>query len=232
MLPRLGTLSVEKQSKPFYFWSAYVGYSMGGDGSVDESKRATLRRFAALGAASPLARFSDGDSTTNSDSDARDAIAGYVSTTPGAHFSKIRDDLQLGTGEAQHHLRQLIEADTVESYRDGDYRRFVSTGQFTEYEMATLSYLRRDTARGMLVALLRDPTVTAGGLADHLGVSRPTVSKYASELESAGLLSRDDGYTVERPETVLTLVVRYADSFDEAATALASEAADLMAYDP
>jgi predicted transcriptional regulator len=203
---------------------------MGGDGSVDESKRATLRRFAALGAASPLARFSDGEST--SDSEARDAIAGYVSTTPGAHFSKIRDDLKLGTGETQHHLRQLVEAGTVESYRDGDYRRFFSAGQFSDYEMATLSYLRRDTARGMLVALLRDPTMTGGELADHLGVSRPTVSKYASELESAGLLSREDGYTVEQPETVLTLVVRYADSFDEAAAMLAAEAADLMAYDP
>jgi len=85
----------------------------------------------------------------------------------------------------------------------------------------------------MLVALLRAPTTTAGDLADHLGVSRPTVSKYAAELESAGLLSREDGYAVDAPETVLTLVVRYADSFDTDAAALASEeAADLPAYDP
>lgn len=203
---------------------------MGGDGSVDESKRATLRRFAALGAASPLTRFSESES--ESDSDAREAIAGYVSTTPGAHFSKIRDDLQLGTGETQHHLRQLGEAGQIESYRDGDYRRFFSADQFSDDEMITLSYLRRDTPRGMLVALLHEPSATGGDLADYLDVSRPTVSKYAGELESAGLLSRENGYVVEQPEAVLTLIVRYADSFDEQAATLAAEAADLVSYDP
>ncbi|MCU4801022.1 MarR family transcriptional regulator [Halobacteria archaeon HArc-gm2] len=203
---------------------------MGRDGDVDESKRATLRRFAALGAASPLVRFSESES--GSGSDARDAIAGYLSTTPGAHFSKIRDDLQLGTGETQHHLRELAENGAIESEKDGDYRRFFPADQFSEYEKVTLGYLRRDTTRGMLVALLRDPTTTAGNLADDLDVSRPTVSKYAAELEAAGLLSREDGYAVDAPETVLTLVVRYADSFDTDAAALASEAADLLAYDP
>ena len=203
---------------------------MGGDGSVDESKRATLRRFAALGAASPIARFSDSDG--GSESDAREAIAGYVSTTPGAHFSKIRDDLQLGTGESQHHLKQLAENGRIDSYRDGDYRRFFPAGRFSDHEMVALSYLRRETPRGMLVALLRDPAATGGDLADRLDVSRPTVSKYASELESAGLLAREDGYAVEDPETVLTLLVRYADSFDERAATLAAEAADLVSYDP
>ena len=71
---------------------------------VDEEKRATLKRFAAVGAVSPLARLSGDDA---GESDARDAIVGYLSTTPGAHFSKLRDDLRLGTGETQHHLERL-----------------------------------------------------------------------------------------------------------------------------
>ena len=78
------------------------------DGGVDESKRATLRRFAALGAASPLVGLASADRGNDpgadSDSDAPGAITGYLAATPGAHFSKIRDDLQLGTGETQHHL--------------------------------------------------------------------------------------------------------------------------------
>ncbi len=172
-------------------------------------------------------RFSSDDS----DSDARSAIAGYVSTTPGAHFSKIRDDLQLGTGETQHHLRELESEGTVESRRDGDYRRFFLAEEFTEREKVALGYLRRETPRGMLVALLRDPALSAGDLADRVGVSRPTVSKYAAELEEAGLLDRDD-YTVAVPETLLVLVVRYADSFGDEAAALAREAADLVSYDP
>jgi len=206
---------------------------MDGSRDVDESKRATLRRFAAVGAASPLARFRDGNSTeSEGSSDARDAIAGYVTTTPGAHFSKLRDDLQLGTGETQHHLRQLESAGAVESRKDGDYRRFFPAGRFTTFEQVALGYLRRETPRGMLVELLRDPTATGSALANALDVSRPTVSKYAGELEEAGLLSREDGYAVEEPETVLTLLVRYADSFGPDAVALAAEADGLIRFDP
>ena len=203
---------------------------MPGPRDVDESKRATLRRFAAFGAASPLARFQDDGE--DGGSDARDAIAGYLSATPGAHFSKIRDDLQLGTGETQHHLRQLESAGALESRKDGHYRRFFAEERFTAFEQVALGYLRRETPRGMLIELLRSPDATGSDLADALDVSRPTVSKYAGELDEAGLLSREDGYAVERPETVLTLLVRYADSFDDDAMAFAADAADLVRFDP
>ncbi|WP_435344995.1 winged helix-turn-helix transcriptional regulator [Haloarchaeobius sp. HRN-SO-5] len=202
---------------------------MGESGEVDERKRATLRRFAALGAASPFARFSESDVT--GESDVRGAIAGYLAATPGAHFSKLRDDLQLGTGETQHHLRRLVDDESVEVYRDGDYKRLYPAGQFSDFEKRALGYLRRETPRGMLVELLRNPDASGTDLADALGVSRPTVSKYVGELEDAGLLSREDGYRVERPETVLLLVVRYADSFDENAATLAGDADSLVRFD-
>ena len=204
---------------------------MGPRKPVDEEKRATLRRFAAVGAAAPLARFSESAAAESGESDARDAIAGYLSTTPGAHFSKIRDDLQLGTGETQHHLRRLEDAGAVERYRDGDYKRFVPAGRFDDFEKTALGYLRRETPRGMLVELLRRPDATASDLAEALEVSAPTVSKYAGELEEAGLLDREDGYAVERPETVLLLLVRHADSFGGRASALASVADELIRYD-
>jgi predicted transcriptional regulator len=145
----------------------------------------------------------------------------------------LRDDLQLGTGEAQHHLHRLeSEDEAIVSRKDGDYRRYYPTGQFSEFEQVALGYLRRSTPRGMLVALLRDPSTTASELAESLSVSRPTISNYASDLESAGLLSRADGYAVAEPETVLTLLIRYADSFDDDVAELATEADALFSYDP
>ncbi|MFT4923382.1 MAG: putative transcriptional regulator [Haloarculaceae archaeon] len=194
-------------------------------GDVDESKRATLRRFAALGAASPIVGLA-----SQSDSDAPDAIAGYVSATPGAHFSKVRDDLQLGTGETQHHLRSLENDGAIESRKDGDYRRYFPADRFSEFEQVALGYLRRETPRGMIVALLSDPSVSARAIADRLDVSRPTISTYARDLEEAGLLSRTDGYAIEQPETLLLLLVQYADSFDEDVVELAARADELIAY--
>jgi len=53
------------------------------------------------------------------------------------------------------------------------------------------------------------------------------VSTAAADLEAAGLLDRTDGYTLTEPERLLTLVVRYADSFDADAVAFADDAASL-----
>ncbi len=198
-----------------------------GSGDVDESKRATLRRFAALGAASPLVALA---SARESSSDVPGAIVGYVAATPGAHFSKIRDDLQLGTGETQHHLRRLEADGALESRKDGDFRRYFPTGRFSDFEQVALGYLRRETPRGMLITLLREPGLGPGELAAQLSVTRPTVSKYAAQLDDAGLLARVDGYDVRQPETVLVLVVAYADSFGVDAVALAGEAAGLVSY--
>ncbi|MFB6110946.1 MAG: winged helix-turn-helix transcriptional regulator [Halobacteriaceae archaeon] len=198
---------------------------------VDEAKRATLRRFAALG----TIPFAAGGAAASEAADAplsREAIAGYIAETPGAHFSKLRDDLHLGTGEAQHHLRSLLEEDTVESVRDGDYRRFYPAGRFSQFEQVALGYLRRETARGMVLALLRDPGRSGTQLATDLGVSRATVSDWATRLETAGLLSREDGYAVERPETVLVLVVQYGDSMGEDAARFAATASELLSFDP
>ncbi|MFQ3320523.1 MAG: putative transcriptional regulator [Natronomonas sp.] len=197
------------------------------DGDVDESKRATLKRFAALGAATPLVRLSEDEA-----SDVRDAIVGYLAATPGAHFSKLRDELQLGTGETQHHLRKLERDGAIEHRKDGEYKRYFPAGRFSDFEQRALGYLRRETPRRMLIALLRDPEASGTDIAEAAGVSRSTVSKYAAELESAGLLSREDGYAIERPETLLTLVVRYADSFGEDAVAFAGDADGFVQYDP
>lgn len=194
---------------------------------VDEDKRTTLRRFAALGAASPLAGLATADTSLS-----REAITGYLAATPGAHFSKLRDDLQLGTGEVQHHVERLLEEGTVESERDGDYRRFFVTGRFSAFERTALGALRRETPRAVLVELLREPGLSGTALADRLGVSRATISRTTNDLAERGLLVAADGYRVERPETVLVLVVSYADSFDEDAAAFAANAADFVSFDP
>lgn len=197
------------------------------DSDVDQSKRATLRRFAALGAASPLVGIAG---ASESRSDTPDAIAGYVSATPGAHFSKIRDDLKLGTGETQHYLQELESDGVLESRKDGDFRRYFPTDRFSETEQVALGHLRRETPRGLCIALLETPEATAGEIASRLDVSRPTVSKCAATLEADGLLSRADGYALVDPETVLLLLVRYADSFGADAAALAESAPSLLEY--
>ncbi|MCL9815488.1 winged helix-turn-helix transcriptional regulator [Natronocalculus amylovorans] len=200
---------------------------------VDERKRATLRRFAAIGAAAPFVGTASATASSDTDdNETRDAICGYVRTTPGAHFSKLRDDLRLGTGETQYHLRQLEDAGRVESFKDGEYRRYVSADRFTDFEKQAIGYLRRTTPRRMIIELLRDPDTTGAAIAAALDVSRPTISAAASDLVDAGLLDRSDGYRLTEPEILITLIVRYADSFGSDAVSFADDAAVYMQYTP
>ncbi|MFB6085394.1 MAG: winged helix-turn-helix transcriptional regulator [Halodesulfurarchaeum sp.] len=199
--------------------------------TIDEEKRTTLRKFAAIGAGSPLLGLAEGESA-ESDSDAREAIVGYVETTPGAHFSKIRDDLRLATGETQYHLRRLTSEGDLEMWRDGDYKRYVPAGGFSRFEKRALGYLRRETPRAMLLALLEDPTLTGAALAETIGVSPATISTYAAEMAEEGLLERQNGYRVNNPETVISLLLRYATSFDRETRSFATRAETLFSYDP
>lgn len=199
---------------------------------VDEGKRATLRRFAAFGlAATPMLSRSSTEAARADDNEVRNAIVGYLSIAPGVHFSKIRDDLQLGTGETQHHLRALIEQESIERYSDGDYKRYVPANRYTSFEKRILGYLRRETTRGMIIELLKNPTLTTTELADRLEVSTSSISKYAGKLETAGLLDRSDGYRITDPETILVLIVAHSDSLDSRAERFAASASDMITYD-
>lgn len=196
---------------------------------VDEDKRATLRRFAALGATAP---FAGAASAETDDNDARSAIAGYLSTTPGAHFSKVRDELQLGTGETQYHLEELIDSGTVDTEKDGDYRRYFLADQFSAFERRALGALRRDTQRQIMLELLKTPGCSGTTIADEVGISRPAVSNHIGQLEAKGIVDRTDSYVLTEPETTAVLLVRFADTFGPEAAAFASDADELLSHDP
>lgn len=203
------------------------------DGGIDESKRATLRRFAALGATASLGLTgSAAAEEQESQSDVRSAITGYLTATPGAHFSKLRDDLQLGTGETQYHLRELLSDNRIETTKDGEYRRYFPADQFTEFERIALGSLRRETPRRLLLALLETPGLTGRQLADRLDVSSATISKHTSSLAEVDVIERVDGYRVRQPETIIVLIVRYSDSFDEQTAAFARRADRLIDHQP
>lgn len=195
---------------------------------VDERKRETLRSFAAVGAGGSLFGLAEGD---RGESEPREAIAGYVDAAPGTHFSKIRDDLGLATGETQYHLRRLVDTGDLEDDRDGDYRRYFPAGTFSAFERMALGFLRRQTHREVVLETLADPGRTGAQLAADLGVSGATVSAARSRMAEAGLLEETE-YRVRRPPTVFALVLRYADSFDEATRAFARSAPELLSYDP
>lgn len=194
---------------------------------IDEEKRQTLRTLGAVGATGPLLGLTE----SGEENDTRERLQTYIARAPGAHFSKIRDDCSLATGETQYHLRLLRDGERIEVVYDGDYKRCFPARTFDEFEKRALGQLRRETTRRTIIVLLADPSATGAAIADRLDVSEATVSKVLSALESADLLDRDDKRRLRRPETLLTLLIQYADSFDAETVRFARNAEELIRYD-
>lgn len=203
------------------------------DGEIDGEKRATLQRFAALAVALPV--LNDGErskSSENGTGKVRRALVGYITSHPGTHFSKIRDDLHLATGEAQYHLNYLASDGEIESIRDGEFRRFFIASEFTDRERVLLGYLRRETLCRLLIAVLKMPDATGRELATEIGVSPSTVSSYATQMTERGIFAEGDGYELSEPERLITLLIRFGPTLGRDATSFGREATEYIQYSP
>lgn len=200
----------------------------------DRAKRATLRHFATLGAAVPFASVATrADDEADDGIDRRAVILHFIEHAPAVHFSYLRDALELGTGETQYHVRTLLEQDLIEAESDGEYRRFYPAHRFTNQERRILSQLRRETPRGIVRGLLENPAASAADLAADLDVSRAAISKAAGTLEEANVLERHSGqYSLVDPAACATLLIRYAESFDDATQAFADTASESITWTP
>ena len=196
---------------------------MGTEDRPDEQKRQTLRQFAAVGAVGPFAAVQK-SRAIDATSDRPLELLEYVASYPGVHFSKIRDDLGLGTGETQYHLRRLESSDHIESIDDGEYRRLFLSHQFSRVEHGILSMLRRPTHAAILIAGLAEEPVGARTIAELRGVSSPAVSRAARDLEMAGLLDRTGGqYTVLEQAEIESVLSRFGESLDEETIRIANQ---------
>ena len=188
------------------------------EGPPDVTKRQTLRRVAAFGAVTPLLSMGSASASNETgDSERRQTIAQYIFATPGVHFSKIRDDLSLGTGETQYHLKRLEQESIVESVKDGDFRRYFAAQTFDAFDKRALGFLRRSTPQAILLHLLRAPDDSPSEIATALSVSPAAISQSARHLEEGEIIDRNQGsYTIEEPERLIVLLVRYSESFGPA----------------
>ena len=154
--------------------------------------------------------------------DTKTRVREHVHETPGVHFNRVSRDLDIATGQAQYHLRRLV--------RDGDLavERIVGQThyfdpQFDSWERAVIAFLRRETARGIIVRLHADGPARPVDLADDLDLARSTVSWHVSNLTERGVIEK----SVDQPVTLsLTRPERTADLLDTVSPSLPNRIVD------
>ena len=139
----------------------------------------------------------------------RTRVRRHVRDTPGTHFNRVGRELDIATGQVQYHLRRLVRDDELVVERVAGRSHYLDPS-FEPWERRTLAFLRRETAREIIVRLHADGPVRQAALTDELDLARSTVSWHASTLADAGIVERSAdrpvSLTLARPDRTAELL--------------------------
>jgi len=150
----------------------------------------------------------------------RERLLAHVREHPGVHVSALGRQLDLAPGQVQYHLRRLRRRDAVVADERYGRTHYFPPG-YDDRERRTLALARRETARGIVFALLEREDASAGTLTEELGIARSTLSYHTDRLLEADLIeqSMDDRgrvrFSLVEPEETLRLLQRIRPSFSE-----------------
>lgn len=152
----------------------------------------------------------------------RARVQRHVRDTPGVHFNRVGRDLDIATGQAQYHLRRLVRDGEIAVERVAGRAHYFDPA-FAPWERRTIAFLRRETAREVIVRLHADGPTKPTTLADDLGLARSTIAWHVSNLDDAGIIEKSD----DRPMTLqLARPDRTADLLDTVSPSLPDRLVD------
>ncbi len=132
----------------------------------------------------------------------------HVSETPGVHFNQLKRDLDLATGQVQYHLNRLVDDAELEVERVGGRAHYFDP-EFDPWERRTIGYLRRETAREIMLRVHAEGSIQPSTLAEELDLARSTVAWHVSNLTEADVLVKSEGrpiaLTLAHPEQTAEL---------------------------
>ncbi|MFQ5907311.1 MAG: MarR family transcriptional regulator [Thermoplasmata archaeon] len=119
----------------------------------------------------------------------RGQIYGFIRTNPGAHYSRIRDALEVANGTLSHHLKTLEVQGFVAAKRDGMYKKFYPVD--FEAEPGGKGIRLSDLQARLLRRLEENGQTRQADLARDLDVTQQTVSYNLRLMCKEGLLERE-----------------------------------------
>ncbi|WP_254536822.1 winged helix-turn-helix transcriptional regulator [Halomarina litorea] len=145
-------------------------------------------------------------------SDTRERVRAHVREDPGVHFSDLRRALDIAPGQAQYHLRRLVDdGGLVEDALYGQTHYYPPS--YDPWERRALALLRRETSADVVACLLDDGPLPPATVAERVGIARSTLSWHVARLTEAGVLVRDESgadltLRVARPAATARLLRR------------------------
>jgi predicted transcriptional regulator len=114
-------------------------------------------------------------------------IQQIIEKNPGIQFREIMRSSGLKNGVLSHYLEKLEKNGTIKATRGPRQARFYSP-QISEDESIVIKALRKQTPRGLILALIKEDGLEFSQLVKEVKKSPSTVSLYLSQLVEDGLV--------------------------------------------
>jgi predicted transcriptional regulator len=152
--------------------------------------------------------------------DSRRALYQHIVDNPGVHFRALLEAFDYAQGTIQYQLRWLATEELVEVSDDGKYTRYYPAAEFDDADRDAMNALRRKYSRRVLAHLITDGPLSTTELSDRLDKAKSTVSWHLSNLDEAGLVTRErEGrsvvYAVGDPDRITQLYAIHQRSFTD-----------------
>jgi len=128
----------------------------------------------------------------------RAAVYAWIVEQPGIDISAIASALGMHRETLRYHLGMLESAMKIIVLRDrGIVRYYENHGRYTLLERKVLRHLRNPTGKAMLFVIAARPGITQSGIAEHFGITAPTVRWYIHRFRADGIVTeqREGKYT-------------------------------------
>jgi predicted transcriptional regulator len=166
-------------------------------------------------------------------SETRRRIRRRIDRDPGIHFRGLTRGLELATGQVQYHLARL---DGVTEEQVNGRTHYYPPG-YDDWERHALAMLHRETARGIVVALVEDDGARPDDVADRLDVARSTLEHHLDGLVAGDVVAKQrDGNRVTlsltRPDETVALLGTVEPSLAERLTDRFERLVDSLLEEP
>jgi len=149
----------------------------------------------------------------------RKKLYSQIKRAPGIHFRELKRRTKLAIGALQYHLDVLEKTRLIKVEKSGKFRRyFLTESRHTESETITLSLLREESVRKIVLLLIEKKRATNRQLSRFLELAPSTVSFHMQKLLKSGLVEKRRTkkrtyFILVNPDESKALLTSYRKSF-------------------
>lgn len=118
----------------------------------------------------------------------RQAIVTWVEDHPGGHLGGLVRDLQLGWGNAHHHLNRMVSEGLLIQESESNRVHLFVPGQVPRDERRLFSVLEHDCLRSVVSIVNDNPGINQRTLAEELGITATAARKHVRRLVEEGII--------------------------------------------